>query len=155
MIEKVMIQLGPKKIKRQRGVISSSAARPHGTSEDSITGKLIAVKRQPKNLKSSCHMMIEKVMIQLGVCCNRKGVGGGHQRGTCDAEDAGSQGQKQLGKQTMRKAKARKPPKATKPKSQRNWQAKERNCECRGCEMKSHKSQKAEKPPTLKNKNNS
>ena len=38
--------------------------------------------------------MIEKVMIQLGVHCNRKGGGGGHERGTCDAEDAGSQGQK-------------------------------------------------------------
>ena len=33
-------------------------------------------------------MMIEKVMIQLGVHFNRKGGGGGHQRGTC-AEDAG------------------------------------------------------------------
>ena len=34
----------------------------------------------------------------------------------------------------------------------------ERNCECRGCEMKSHKSHKsknAEKPPTLKNKTKS
>ena len=53
--------------------------------------------------------MIEKVMIQLGVYFNRKGGGGGQQRGTCDAEDAGSQGQKPR----MRKAKARKPPKAT------------------------------------------
>ena len=38
MIEKVMIQLGPRKYllkKSSRGVISSSAARPHGTSEDS------------------------------------------------------------------------------------------------------------------------
>ena len=44
-----------------------------------------------KNPKSSCRTMIEKVMIQLGVHFSRKGGGGGHQRGTCDAEDAGSQ----------------------------------------------------------------
>ena len=45
MIEKVMIQLGPKKYKKSSGrVISSSAARPHGASEDSITGKLIPVR---------------------------------------------------------------------------------------------------------------
>ena len=69
-------------------------------SEDSNTGKLIPVKRQPNNLKSSCRMMIEKVMIQLGVHFNRKGVGGGHKA------------KSQLGKQRMRKAKARKPPKA-------------------------------------------
>ena len=43
MIEEVMIQLGPPK-KNSGGVISSSAAKPHGTSEDSITGKLIPVK---------------------------------------------------------------------------------------------------------------
>ena len=49
MIEEVMIQKGPTNIfkKKQPGVISSSAARPHGTSEDSNTGKLIPVKRQP------------------------------------------------------------------------------------------------------------
>ena len=52
MIEKVMIQLGPKKYllqkkqKNSRAVISSSAARPHATSEDSNTGKLIPVKRK-------------------------------------------------------------------------------------------------------------
>ena len=44
MIEKAMIQLGPKKKKSSGGFISSSAARPHGTSEDSITGKLIPVR---------------------------------------------------------------------------------------------------------------
>ena len=45
MIEEVMIQKGPtKKKQKQPGVISSSAARPHGTSEDSNTGKLIPVK---------------------------------------------------------------------------------------------------------------
>ena len=45
MIEQVMIKLGPKKyMKKQWGVISSSAARPHGTSEDSNTGNLIPVK---------------------------------------------------------------------------------------------------------------
>ena len=84
-------------------------------SDDSIRGK---------ESKSSCRMMI--------VHFNQKGGGGGHQRGTGDAEDAGSQGQKQ--------AKARKPPKATKPKShlpQRNWQ-------CRGCEMP--KPQKSAEP---------
>ena len=117
MIEKVMIQLGPKKYikKKQQGVISSSAARPHGTSEDSITGKLIPVKRQPKNLKSSYRMMIEKVMIQLGVYFNRKG-GGGHQRGTCDAEDAGSQGQKPTGKAEDAKSQSQKAAKSHKAK---------------------------------------
>ena len=84
MIEKVMIQLGPKKYNHQFLCGKASC-----TSEDSITGKLIPVKRQPKNLKSSCRMMIEKVMIQLGVYFNRKGGGGGH---------AGSQGQKPTGK---------------------------------------------------------
>ena len=65
-----------------------------------------------KNLKSSCRMMIEKVVIQKRRI--ERGGGGGHQRGTCNAEDAGSQGQKptnQLGKQGMRKANSRKPPK--------------------------------------------
>ena len=67
MIEEVMIQV----LKKQPGVISSSAARPHGTSEDSNTGKLIPV----KHLKRSGggggggaaipSMMIEKVMTQL------------------------------------------------------------------------------------------
>ena len=33
-----------------------------------------------KNLKSSCRMMIEKVMIQIGVHFNRKGGGGGPER---------------------------------------------------------------------------
>ena len=69
MIEKVMIQLGPKKLKKQRGgVISSSAARPHGTSEDSITGKLIPVKHLKRSGGEGAAippMMIEKVMIQL------------------------------------------------------------------------------------------
>ena len=120
MIEKLMIQLGPKIYikKAAGGGISSSAARPHGTSEDSNTGKLIPVKRQPKNLKSSCRMMIEKVMIQLGVYFNRKGGGGGHQRGTCDAEDAGIQGQKPTGKAedaTSQSQKAAKSHKAKKP----------------------------------------
>ena len=148
MIEKVMIQFGPKKYKKQRGVISSSAARPHGTSEDSITGKLIPVKRPPKNLKSSCRMMFEKVMIQLGVYFSRKGGGGGHQRGTCDAEDAGSQGQKPTGE--SRGCEKPKPESRQKKQSQKASgtgnaeDAKERNCECRGCEMKSP--QKPQKP---------
>ena len=50
----------------------------------------------------------------------------------------------QLGKQRMREAKARKPPKAKKPPvaAERAKRQTERNCECRGCEMKSHKSHK-------------
>ena len=88
MIEKVMIQLRQKNIKKQRGHQFPSA-RPHGTSEDSITGgtreELVMLRMQEAKAKN------------------------------------------QLGKQRMRKAKARKPPKAIKPKSQRNWQ-------CRGCE---------------------
>ena len=59
-------------------------------------------------------MMIEKVMIQLGAHCNRKGGGGGggggHERGTADAEDAGK-------KNNWESRGAGKPPKATKPKS--------------------------------------
>ena len=113
MIEKVMIQLGPKKkvLKSSGGVISSFAARPHGTSEDSITGKLIPVKRQPKNQKSSYRMIIEKVMMQLGVYFN-----GGHQRGTCDAEDAGSQGHKPTGKAEDAKSQSQKAAKSHKAK---------------------------------------
>ena len=49
-------------------------------------------------------MMFEKVMIQLGVHFNRKVGGGGHERGTRDAEDAEKN---QLGKQRMRNAKAK------------------------------------------------
>ena len=61
-------------------------------------------------------MMIEKVMIQLGVYFNRKGGGGGHQRGTCDAEDAGSQGQKPTGKaEDAKSQEAAKSHKAKKP----------------------------------------
>ena len=93
-----------------------------------------------KNLKSSCRMMIEKVMIQLGVHFNRKGGGGGP-RGTCDADDAGSQGQKPTGKasgcekpkqesrQKPKSQKAKKPPAAAELAMQR--MRKERNCECR------------------------
>ena len=79
MIEQVMIQLGPKKYKKAAGGHQFLCARPHGTSEDSITGKLIPVKRQPRNLKSSCRMMIEKVMIQIGATSpkNSGGVGRG------------------------------------------------------------------------------
>ena len=119
----MIIQLGPKEYKKAAGWGG----------------------RQPaKNLKSSCRMMIEKVMIQLGVHFNRKGGGGGHQRGTCDAEDAGSQGRKPT-EQRMRKAK---PESRQKPQSQKaicrsgTGNAEDakrqtgRNCECRGCEMK-------------------
>ena len=105
------------------GGISASAPRPHGKSEASNTGKLIPVKRQPKNLKSSCPMMIEKVMIQ---------------RETCDAENAGSQGQKQTGKAEDAKSQSQKAASGTGNAED----AKERNCECRGCAMKGHKSYK-------------
>ena len=103
-------------------------------------------------------MMIEKVMIQLGVYFN-----GGHQRGTCDAEDAGRH--KPTGKAEDAKSQSQKADSQKASGTGNAEDAKERNCECRGCEMKSHKShknprkshkrQKAEKPPTLKNKNNS
>ena len=66
MIEKVMIQLGPK-------------------SPPTMIEKVM-IQVGAKNLKSSCRMMI--------VHFNRNGGGGGHQRRTGDAEDAGSQGQK-------------------------------------------------------------
>ena len=51
MIEEVMLQKAPKQIhvyikKNSGGGVSSSAARPHGTSEDSNTGKLIPVDRK-------------------------------------------------------------------------------------------------------------
>ena len=93
MIEKVMIQIGAKspknsgspptmiksddsirakkicfKKKSSGGVISSSAARPNGTSEGSITGKLIPVKHLKRSGGGGAAippMMIEKVMIQL------------------------------------------------------------------------------------------
>ena len=58
-------------------------------------------------------MMIEKVMIQLGVYFNRKGGGGGHQRGTCDAEDAG---QKPTGKAEDAKSQSQKAAKSHKAK---------------------------------------
>ena len=101
-------------------------------------------------------MMIEKVMIQLGAQKLKMsgGVGGRgrppheykKQRAPHDDRKIGggtreelamlrtqeAKAKNQLGKQRMRKAKARKPPKATKPKShlpQRNWQ-------CRGCKKK-------------------
>ena len=61
-------------------------------------------------------MMIEKVMIQLGVYFNRKGGGGGLQRGTCDAEDAGSQGQKPTGKAEDAKSHSQKAAKSHKSK---------------------------------------
>ena len=50
MIEKSDDSMGQKIYKSSGGGISASAARPHGKSEDSNTGKLIPVKRQPKNL---------------------------------------------------------------------------------------------------------
>ena len=53
-----------------------------------------------KNLISSWRMMI--------VHFNRKGGGGGHQRGTGDAEDAGSQGQKPTGKAEDAKSQSQK-----------------------------------------------
>ena len=58
-----------------------------------------------KNLKSSCRMMIEKVMIQLGVYFNRR-----------DAEDAGSQGQKPTGKAEDAKTQSQKAAKSHKAK---------------------------------------
>ena len=58
--------------------------------------------------------MIEKVMIQFGVHFNRKGGGGGHQRGTGDAEDAKSQSQK-----VAKSHKAKKPPAAAELAMQR------------------------------------
>ena len=86
-----------------------------------------------KNLKSSCRMMIEKVMIQIGVHFNRKGGGGGP-RGTCDAEDAGSQLEKHQDAKSQSQ-KAAKSQKAKKPKSQK---------------AKKPKSQKAKKPKSQK-----
>ena len=68
------------------------------------------------NLKSGCRMMIEKVMIQLSVHFNRKGGGGGHQGGTCDAEDSGSQGQKPTGKAENAKSQSQKAAKSHKAK---------------------------------------
>ena len=69
--------------------------------------KRVMIQLGAKNLKSSCRMMIETVMIQLGHL-NRKGGGGGHQRGTGDAEDAGSQGQKPTGKAEDAKSQSQK-----------------------------------------------
>ena len=49
MIEKVKIQLGPKKYLKKKGAgrgISASVPRPHGTSEGSNTGKLIPADRK-------------------------------------------------------------------------------------------------------------
>ena len=57
-------------------------------------------------------MMIEEVMIQLGVHFNRKGGGGGHREELAMLRMQEAKAKNQLGKQRMRKAKARKPPKA-------------------------------------------
>ena len=166
MIEKSDDSMGIFLNKKQRGGgTSASAPRPHGTSEASNTGKLIPVKRQPKNLKSSCPMMIEKVMIQLGVYFNRKG--GAERNLRC----RGCRKPRPKTNWESRGCEKPKPESRQKPQSQKASgtgnaeDAKERNCECRGCAMKghkshknprkSHKSQKAEKPPTLKNKNTS
>ena len=80
--------------KSSGGGISASAPRPHGKSksEGSNTGKLIPVTRQPKNLKSSCRMMIGKLMIQLG-----------EELAMLRMQEA--KAKNQLGKQRMRKAK--------------------------------------------------
>ena len=80
-----------------------------------------------KNLKSSCRMMIEKVMIQIGVHFNRKGGGGGPRE-----ELAMLRMQEANWKSIrMRKAKARKPPKAKKPKSQKAKKPKSQKATCR------------------------
>ena len=84
-----------------------------------------------KNLKSSCRMMIEKVMIESCILIER-GVAGGTREKLAMLRMQEAKAKSQLGKQRMQKAKARKPPKATKPKNhlpQRNWQ-------CRGCNNK-------------------
>ena len=68
-------------------------------------------------------LMIEQVRIQAGAHFNRKGGGGGQEElATLRMQEA--KAKNRLGKQRMQKAKARKPPKATKPKShlpERNW----------------------------------
>ena len=79
-------------------------------------------------------MMIEKVMIQLGVHFNRKGGGGGPRE-----ELAMLMMQANWESIRMRKAKARKPPKASQKAKKPPAAAelamqrmrKERNCECR------------------------
>ena len=55
-------------------------------------------------------------LIQLGVHFNRKG-GEGHQRGTGEAEEAGSQGQKLTGKAEGAKSQSQKATKSL----ERNW----------------------------------
>ena len=86
-----------------------------------------------KNLKKSCRMMIEKVMIQLGVRFNRKGGGGGPREELAVLMMQEAKAKNQLGKHQDAKSqsqKAAKSQKAKKPKShlpQRNWQCR---CEC-------------------------
>ena len=81
--------------------------------------------RAKKSKRQRGSLMIEKVMIQLGAkesksSC-RKGGGRGHQRGTGDAENAGSQGQKPTAKATKTHVKATKAkkPKATHPEKKK------------------------------------
>ena len=77
-----------------------------------------------KNLKSSCRMMIEKVMIQLGMHFNRKGWRRPREElAMLRMQEA--KAKHQLGKHQSQKA--AKSQKATCP--QRNWQ-------CRGCEKR-------------------
>ena len=98
-----------------------------------------------KNLKSSCRMMIEKVMIQLGVHFNRKGGGWGPREELAMLRMQEAKPKNQLGKhqdaksQSQKAAKSQKakPPKAKKPKSQK---------------AKKPKSQKAKKPKSQKPK---
>ena len=91
-----------------------------------------------KNLKSSCRMMIEKVMIQIGVHFNRKGGGGPREElAMLRMQEANWESIR------MRKAKAAKSQKAKKPKSKKakkppaaaelamQRMRKQRNCECR------------------------
>ena len=83
----------------------------------------VMIQLEAKNLQSSCRMMIENVMIQLGVHSNRKGGGGGHWRDELamlvmqearKAEDAKSQSQK-----AAKNHKAKKPPAAAELAMQR------------------------------------
>ena len=96
-----------------------------------------------KNLKSSCRMMIEKVMIQLGVHFNRKGGGGGPREELAMLRMQEAKAKNQLGKHQDAKSQSQKAAKsqiAKKPKSQKAKKPKSQKA-------KKPKSQKAKKPP--------
>ena len=116
MIEKVMIQLGKKKRKKSSGGWG-------GGSPPYMIGKLGGA----KNLKSSCRTMIEKVMIQFGVCVNRTGVAR-EELAILRMQEA--KAKNQLGKQSSQSQKAAKSHKAKSYLPQRNWQR--RGCDKRG-----------------------